>query len=73
MRIPRQRKGQSAMEYIVLVTFVVSAMIVMTPWILGAVNGMFHGYEDGIKDSFREPLNDCIKNMPGVSACPGSS
>lgn len=54
MSMKRRRRGQSVVEYLVLLALIIVALLVMYPLLIKSVNAMFKSYEDGIKDSFRE-------------------
>ncbi len=46
------------MEYSMIVVLVMLALIIAGPYVIRAVNGMIHSWEDGAKDSLREEMYD---------------
>ncbi len=59
----RQRTGQSAIEYALLIVLVLAGVYVMAPFVIRSWNANIKGWDDSVKDSYREPIEP---SPPGV-------
>ena len=59
----RQIAGQSIIEYSLLIILVLAGVYVMSPYVMRSWNANVKGYDDAVKDSYREPIRP---SPPGV-------
>jgi len=57
------KKGQSIIEYALLIILVLAGVYVMTPYVIRSWNANIKGWEDSVKDSYQEPIS---ASPPGV-------
>lgn len=59
----RRHAGQSIIEYALLITLVLAGVYVMSPYVIRSWNANVKGWDDAVKDSYREPIEP---SPPGV-------
>ncbi|MBZ0167059.1 MAG: hypothetical protein K8I00_09655, partial [Candidatus Omnitrophica bacterium] len=63
LRKLRQETGQSIIEYALLIILVLGGVYVMSPYVIRSWNANIKGFDDAVKDSYREPIEP---SPPGV-------
>lgn len=59
----RQTTGQSIIEYSLLIVLVLAGVYIMSPYVIRSWNANIKGFDDAVKDSYREPIEP---SPPGV-------
>ena len=65
------KRGQSIIEYALIAILVILGIVIMGPYVLRSVNGHFKLWDEGVKDSFEENLNqsNTIPYIPSNCSC----
>lgn len=56
-------QGQHIMEYTLVITLVVAAVVTMGPYVIRAWNANLQGWDDSIEDSYKDPLMEADKDI----------
>jgi len=67
----RNKKAQNIIEYALLITLVIAGVVVAGPYVQRSWNAQTQGWEDSVKDSNYEPLNqsEVLNVLPGNCIC----
>ena len=62
-------KGQHVMEYAMILTAIIAAIIVMRPYVLRSWNAHVKGWEDSVYDSYHDRLIDAPEDSIRIEGC----
>jgi len=66
----KSRTGQNILEYVLLIILVMVGVLVMGPYVIRSWNANVKGYDDGVRDSFQEPLlTGSLGTGGGICVC----
>ncbi len=63
------KHGQSIVEYALIAILVITGIVFMGPYVLRSIDAHFKLWDDGVRDSFKEPLTQApINDLPNIDA-----
>ncbi len=61
--------GQTLIEYAVLLMIVMAGMIIMGPYVIRSWHAHVKGYEDSVRDSINDPIDQTSENPRAIPRC----
>ena len=68
-----RQNGQHALEYIILITLIMAGIIGGGPYVIRSWNAQMKGWEDSVRDSMTDPLQESSAVIPSITGCDPNS
>ncbi|MBI5149175.1 MAG: hypothetical protein HZA28_00175 [Candidatus Omnitrophica bacterium] len=64
-----RKDAQHSLEYVILITLIMAGVILGAPYVIRSWNAQIKGWEDSVRDSMTDPLEESPDVLPSIVSC----